>query len=124
MLAQRRDLLPVRDLLLLAEFDGRQEGYRIPEYALEDFGHDYPKRLTRLEAGGYLTFAAPQDALKSLTIPKLKEILRERYIKKYEQIDNDAKRAVRKIMKNARKKHNREMQNFYNSMSALNKFAK
>ena len=69
--------LDVTDLFLLAQFDGRKADYNIPEYALDDYGRDYTERVAQLQADGYLRFAEPKEALQTLTIPKLKEILRE-----------------------------------------------
>lgn len=74
--AKRREPLPVVDLLLLKEFDGRRADYVLPEYTLETYGRDWSARVKRLVREGYLQFAEPQDALEFLTIPQLKDILR------------------------------------------------
>ena len=68
--------LSVRDLFILERFDGREVGYKIPEYELEEFGRDAADRVNCLIEGGYLTYAEPKIALNVLTIPQLKEILR------------------------------------------------
>lgn len=72
----KHNLLPVIDLFLLNEFNGRRIDYILPEYALEEYGQDYLARVKRLVRGGWLKIADPQEALKSLTIPQLKDILR------------------------------------------------
>ena len=77
MLDVAKPRLPVVDLLLLNHFNGRRADYVLPEYLIEEYGRDWSARVNKLLANGYLTFAEPQEALNSLTIPKLKEILRE-----------------------------------------------
>lgn len=69
-------LLPVADLLLLNEFNGRQEGYTLSNYKVEEYGADYLPRVQELIKAGYLEFEGPEGALNALTIPLLKEILR------------------------------------------------
>ncbi len=73
---QNKNPLPVIDLLLLNEFDGKQENYEIPAYRVEEFGKDYLKRVQRLLNDGYLKFSSTEESLNSLTIPRLKDILR------------------------------------------------
>lgn len=68
--------LSVRDLFVLERFNGREVGYKIPEYELEKFGYNYTESLTCLIKCGFLTYAEPKDALNVLTVPQLKEILR------------------------------------------------
>lgn len=77
MLDVTKPRLPVIDLLLLNHFNGRRADYVLPEYLIEEYGRDWSARVNKLLANGYLTFAEPQEALNSLTMPKLKEILRE-----------------------------------------------
>lgn len=70
------ELLSVIDLLLLNEYDGKPEGYELSGYKLEEYGRDYRKRVQRLINDGYLKIATPEELLKSLTVPTLKDILR------------------------------------------------
>ncbi|MBQ7703928.1 MAG: hypothetical protein IJT73_00645 [Selenomonadaceae bacterium] len=51
-------LLSVADLLLLNEFDGRQAGYKIPSYRLDEYGYDYLQRVQKLIGTGYLEICA------------------------------------------------------------------
>lgn len=73
---KRREPLPVIDLLILNEFDGRRTDYILPDYALENYTRDWATHVKKLVREGYLQIAEPQEALKTLTIPLLKDILR------------------------------------------------
>ena len=75
-LIQAAELLPVVDLLLLNEYDGREVDYEPAAYKLEEYGRDYRRRVERLISAGYLKIATPEETLVKLTIPALKNILR------------------------------------------------
>ena len=75
-LIKAAELLPVVDLLLLNEYDGREVGYEPAAYKLEEYGRDYRRRVERLISAGYLKIATPEETLVKLTIPALKDILR------------------------------------------------
>ena len=75
-LIKSAELLPVVDLLLLNEYDGREVGYEPAAYKLEEYGRDYRRHVERLISAGYLKIASPEETLVKLTIPALKNILR------------------------------------------------
>lgn len=75
-LIKAAEMLPVVELLLLNEFDGREVGYEPAAYKLEEYGQNYRRRVERLISAGYLKIAAPEETLGKLTIPALKNILR------------------------------------------------
>lgn len=97
MKSQSQKLLPVADLLLLNEFDGRQEGYEISRYKLEEYGVNYLSRVQSLMAAGYLKFAEPAEALNVLPVTRLKEILRGNNQKLYGNKPDLVKRILNNI---------------------------
>ena len=52
---------------------------------------------------------------------KFKTELMKAYKTRYEKIDADAKKAIRKILKNARKKNKNEMNKVYSTLNTINK---
>ena len=68
--------LPIIDLLLLGEYDGKATDYELPFTKLEWYGQDYKDRIARLVSEGYLACYSSEGTLNRLTIPELKEILR------------------------------------------------
>ena len=68
--------LPVIDLLLLGEYDGKPIDYELSFTKIEKYGQDYKRRVESLVADGYLACYSSEGNLGHLTIPELKEILR------------------------------------------------
>jgi len=58
--------------------------------------------------------------IENANAEKFKKQLKDGYIKKYQQIDEDAKRSIRKIMKNAKKKKNKEKDTLHEALNFLN----
>lgn len=89
-------LLPVADLLLLNRFNGRLASEELSPYDVEEYGADYASRLKNLMREGYLQFAEPEEALKYLQVPRLKDILRANN----QKLSGNKSELVSRIIKN------------------------
>lgn len=89
-------LLPAADLLLLNRFNGRLAGEELSPYDIEEYGADYANRLKNLMREGYLQFAEPEEALKYLQVPRLKDILRTNN----QKLSGNKSELVSRIIKN------------------------
>ena len=69
------------DIFLLDYYDHRSIEELLSEYHQDLTGPDYRERLNWLCKNGYLTIGAPEEALHHLTVPVLKDILRNQKLK-------------------------------------------
>lgn len=68
------------DIFLLDYYDHRSIEELLSEYHQDLTGPDYRERLNWLCKNGYLTIGAPEEALHHLTVPVLKDILRNQKV--------------------------------------------
>lgn len=69
------------DIFLLDYYDHRSIEELLSEYHQDLTGPDYRERLNWLCKNGYLTIGSPEEALHHLTVPVLKDILRNQKLK-------------------------------------------
>lgn len=67
----------MNDVYLLQHFHKRKTSERLNEWQQERYGSDYLQRLEKLQEEGYITVGSGWDSLFMLTVPELKDILRE-----------------------------------------------
>lgn len=69
--------ISLNDVYLLQHFHKKKVGERLNEWQQERYGSDYLQRLEKLQEEGYITVGSGWDSLFMLTVPELKDILRE-----------------------------------------------
>lgn len=69
------------DIFLLDHYNNRLVNEPLSEYWQSNVGQDYKERLDWLCKNGYLEIGSAKDALHHLTIPDLKDILRDHKLK-------------------------------------------
>lgn len=73
-------ILKPEEIRLLSKINNKQNLRDIPHYFSTEYNMDYQNVLNRLFASGYLTFSTLEYNVNKLTLPQLKEFLRQQKI--------------------------------------------